>query len=140
MITETSRQEKEKKIVFFDGICQLCNGFVDFLITRDSRKVLYYAPLQGSTASAVLNRNTSSTLDSVVFVKEGQIFQKSKAVVMILKELPYPWKSLGLVGEYIPRFVADAVYERIAKNRYQWFGQKDSCRLPSAEEKAQFLP
>lgn len=139
MNADTSRHEKYK-FIFFDGVCHLCNHFVDFLIKRDSNKVFFYAPLQGSTAQQVLQNRVPENLDSLVYSKNGQLFFRSRAVCLILLELPFLWKLCGLIGLCIPTFLGDFVYNIFAKNRYNWFGKNESCRIPQPEEKNYLLP
>lgn len=128
-----------KKIVFFDGVCHLCNNFVDFLIKQDQERQLLFAPLQGETAKKLLTAELSGNLDSVVYYKEGKVLTKSDAVLEIFLELPKPWNQMVPAARMIPAFLRDQIYKYVANNRYQWFGQKESCRIPTPEERAQFL-
>lgn len=126
-------------IIFFDGICHLCNGFVDFMIQKDSQKKLHFAPLQGATAKELLEDKYRDNLSSVLVKTPTQILEKSDAVIFALNELGGIY-SFAKVLKIIPRFLRDAAYSYIAKNRYNWFGERDICRLPLPEEKAQLLP
>jgi len=128
-----------KNLIFFDGICLLCNGFVDLLIRLDKHKKLNYAPLQGSTAKSLLNKNYRQ-LDMVVFKdSRGALFTKSTAVIEIAIHLGGIWK-IFIVFKIIPLFMRDWIYDRIATNRYKIFGTRKSCRLPSPNSKDQILP
>lgn len=127
-------------VLFFDGVCNLCNGFIDFMVRRDRSRRYRYAPLQGTTASAKIpDQVNGGDFDSFVLVENGRIYTRSTAALKAIG---------GLGGAYaaakalliVPKFLRDAVYRLIAKNRYKWFGQKDTCRLPTAEERALFLP
>ncbi|HRP70694.1 MAG TPA: thiol-disulfide oxidoreductase DCC family protein [Turneriella sp.] len=123
-------------IVFFDGVCNLCNASVDFLIQRDKRHLLRFAPLSGKTAAALLAQKTIP--DSIVLYIDGQIFTRSTAALKLVRFLPWPWQILR-VGWLLPSFLRNALYDFIARHRYRWFGKKETCRLPTPAEKALFL-
>ena len=125
-------------VLFFDGVCNLCNRTVDFLIRRDKKHVLRYAPLQGSSAREMLDPAMIEALPSVVFVDKNGVYQRSTAVLRAVAKLGGLWPVL-LVFLIVPRPIRDAVYNWIGKNRYKWFGKRDSCRLPTPEERAMFL-
>jgi predicted DCC family thiol-disulfide oxidoreductase YuxK len=127
-----------QQVIFFDGVCNLCNGFVDFLLSRDESRRFLFASLQGETAQAKLPKQAES-LKSVVLWTQGKAWEKSDAVLRILPQLGGPWRLISLF-RFTPRFLRDWVYDRIAANRYRLFGRRESCRLPSPEEKARFLP
>jgi len=130
----------DKSIVFFDGYCILCNGFVDFLIRKDNNNSLKYASLQGETAKEILPSDYLSRIDSVVFIdNQARIFVKSKAVIQILCTLGGFWKVLKLLNVF-PKSFNDFFYDIIANNRYSWFGKNDLCRIPTIEEKEKILP
>lgn len=124
-------------IVCFDGVCGLCNGFVDFLVQHDRARVLRYAPLQGATAARV--EGLPRDLDSVVVVDGGRVLVKSDAALTALSRLGGVWR-LSAVARVIPRALRDRVYDLIARNRYRWFGKHEACRRPTADEAAWFLP
>jgi predicted DCC family thiol-disulfide oxidoreductase YuxK len=129
----------QRPIVFFDGVCSLCNAAVDFLIRRDHAKVLLFAPLQGQAAAIHLHVLPNTTPDTIVLVDAQGRWERSDAALRIAGYLGWPWKGL-IVLRIIPRPVRDVVYRWIARNRYRWFGQKESCRMPTPEERARFLP
>ena len=126
-------------IVFFDGVCNLCNRSVDFLIRKDTKNKFLFAPLQGETALELLPPNKRESLDTVIFYKAGKIHTHSNAAIQILKSLG-DFYSLATIFLILPTFLRDPIYKFIAKRRYQWFGKKETCRLPTAAEKARFLP
>lgn len=126
-------------IVFFDGVCGLCNGFVNRLMRWDKHHVLRFATLQGHTAQVRLPMAHTAELRTIIYLDGERILTRSTAALHIVMKLGGPWKLAGLVL-VVPRFLRDAVYNWIANNRYQWFGKLDSCRLPSPEERALFLP
>jgi predicted DCC family thiol-disulfide oxidoreductase YuxK len=127
-----------KKIIFFDGVCNLCNGLVDWLIVHDSQKLFNYASLQGKTAKELLPLNVINDLNTVVFFENGKIFYRSEAILRLFSYLPYPWKILSFFI-ILPTFFSNALYNLVAVNRYRLFGKKTTCRLPTLEEKTFFL-
>lgn len=127
------------KIVFFDGVCHLCNGFVDKLIQKDTHHSLYFAPLQGTTARKFLTTSDTDTLDSIVFYDNGRIYRRSEAVLGILKAAGYANFWLKLTGIF-PNRMRDVLYKIVAKYRYRVFGKNDICRLPLESEKKYLLP
>lgn len=126
------------RIVYFDGHCNLCNGFIDFLIRRDRRRVLFYAPLQGSTARARLPAKVVSDLATMVLEDERGITTESSAVLRAVAHLGGLY-SVALGFLLIPVFVRDFIYRQVASRRYRLAGRRNSCRLPTEDEKAQFL-
>ena len=128
----------QKHIIFFDGVCNLCNGFVDFLVRRDKKNVLYYAPLQGSTFKTLDIQSDSGHLSTIIYKRGDKIYFRSYAVLWILNDLGGVWKIMMLFI-IVPPFLRDAVYKFIANNRYRFFGKKETCRLPTPEERARFL-
>lgn len=124
--------------VFFDGHCNLCNGFVDWLLQRDSNRKLHFASLQGKTAQEHDLQSTGDP-ESIIYLQDGIKLEQSEAVLGILAALGGAWK-LTAVLRAIPRPVRDVVYRYVARNRYKFFGRRPTCRLPTAEEQARFLP
>jgi len=125
--------------IFFDGVCGLCNKSVDFIIRHDTNRVFSFAPLQGETAAKILPSKDITNLDTLVLSDEKGIHYRSTAALRIAWHLG---GGLTLFAAFfvIPRFLRDPVYNLIAKNRYRMFGKKDSCRIPSPEERSFFLP
>ncbi len=130
--------EMQPPIVFFDGVCNLCNGFVDWLIRHDTRQRFKVASLQGSTAQRTLPMQHIQNLGSVVLFYDGQIFVRSTAVLMIFADLAAPWRQLAWL-KVLPLPVRDSLYDLVAKYRYLIFGKRLTCRIPSADEKSRFL-
>ena len=127
--------------VYFDGVCTLCNGFVDFLIRRDRRRILRYASRQGTAFAALAARHPEiASVDTMLaHVLEGdRLFLKSDATLATIGFLPAPWPLWGAF-RIVPRFLRNAVYDWVARNRYRMFGKRDTCRLPSPEERELFL-
>jgi predicted DCC family thiol-disulfide oxidoreductase YuxK len=130
----------DQPVVLFDGVCNLCNASVRFLIRRDRAGRLRYASLQsqygkGRLAALGLPPDYS---DSIVFLEDGRAFTRSAAVVRLLAYLRWPWPLLG-VAVVLPAPLRDALYDFIARVRYRWFGRLDECPLPRPEWRERFL-
>ncbi len=142
-----SRRGLGRCVVFFDGHCALCHGSVKFLMAEDRAAVLTYAPLQGTTFSTVKKRATiDDDLDSIVYVRglndedvPGAVFVLSEAALQILRDVGGFWRVASW-ARIIPRRLRDPVYDFIARHRYRWFGQYDTCRVPTPRERDQCLP
>ena len=129
-----------RRILFFDGVCGLCNWSVDFVLRRDLNYDFQFAPLQGDTARALLTATDVEDLSSLVLLVGDRTFRKSAAVVRILWQLGPLWACLGTILWLIPLPLRNLGYTIVASNRYQMFGKKESCRIPTMEERARFLP
>jgi predicted DCC family thiol-disulfide oxidoreductase YuxK len=128
-----------KPVIFFDDVCVMCNGFVNFLLRVDRRQQFLFAPLNGELARKLLPPLPDDpTKWSMVYVDETGIHDESDASLEVYRRLGGPWWFLSL-GRFIPRPIRNPVYRFIARNRYRWFGKRDTCRIPTAEEKARFL-
>lgn len=134
-------EEKDKKIIFFDGVCNLCNGFIDYVISRNKKKNIYYSSLQSETAERILRGYNIdlNSLSTIYYYDGKKLYNKSSAVLRIFRELSTFHKIFSWFCFIIPPFLRDIVYNYIAKNRYKFFGKKETCRLPSPEEKNQFI-
>lgn len=132
--------DKKDKIILFDGVCNLCNGAVTFIIKRDKNNLFKFATLQSDIAEELLIDKLSDKelLDSIVLIENGKQYTKSSAALRIAKNLSgaYPLLYIFMV---IPKFLRDWVYSIIAKNRYKWFGKRDACMIPTPELKKKFL-
>ena len=125
-------------IVFFDGVCNLCQGSVRYLIKHDKKEVLKFASLQGNYAKDFVNETEIQSMQSILFF-DGKILYKKSTAVLKLSRLLGGWYQLLLLGYILPRFFRDWLYNIVAKNRYRWFGKKDQCMLPSKGFKNRFL-
>ena len=125
-------------IVFFDGVCNLCQGSVRYLIKHDKKGVLKFASLQGNYAKDFVNETKIQSMQSILFF-DGKILYKKSTAVLKLSSLLGGWYQLLLLGYILPRFVRDWLYNIVAKNRYRWFGKKDQCMLPSKGFENRFL-
>ena len=131
---------KNKKIILFDGVCNLCNSSVHFIIKKDKKKQFLFTSLQSDAARDILLQFQlkNSELDSILLIENGEIYQKSDAILKIVKHLNGIWKmSYGFI--IIPKFIRDYVYMLIAKNRYRWFGKREVCMIPTKELQMRFL-
>ncbi|WP_194975185.1 thiol-disulfide oxidoreductase DCC family protein [Aquiflexum lacus] len=134
------RVQEKFRIVLFDGVCNLCNSAVDFIINRDSKEVFKVGALQDDVTKKLLEdfKINSDYLDSLVFIYQESVFYKSRAALEIARNLSGLW-PLMYIFIIIPSFIRDPIYEWIARNRYKWFGKKETCRLPTKKEKKRFL-
>ena len=130
----------DKTVVYFDGMCGLCNRAVDFLLSRDRSHRLLFSPLQGETAIKFLSLTDREDLNSIVVTRGTQVYRRSTAIIEAAKELGGLYLRLALLAERLPSRFRDAIYDGVAENRYKIFGKRDTCRLPLPNERAQFLP
>lgn len=127
-------------VILFDGVCNFCNGAVNFTIKRDKHHTIKFAPLQSDIGKMLLLQyglpeNYSS---SFLFIEKGKLFSRSTAALRVCRYLKGFWPlCYGLI--IIPAFIRNAVYDLIAKNRYKWFGQKAECMIPTPDVRARFL-
>lgn len=131
---------KTKKIILFDGVCNLCNSSVQFIIERDTKNVFLFSSLQSDFGQKILKENNlnEENFDSIILIDEDKIYQKSDAALRIAKELQSPIKYFNLFL-ILPQFLRDFGYDLIAKNRYKFFGKQESCWIPTKELKNKFL-
>ena len=129
----------DQPVILFDGVCNLCNGFVRFVVRFDSRGRFAFAPLQSAVGEELLSRHglESETFDSVVLVDGENHYEKSSAALRILGRLDGPW-PLAFPFLYLPRFVRNAAYDLVAEHRYRVFGKKDECPIPDPEIRERF--
>lgn len=129
------------RVVLFDGVCNLCTTWVQFLLRRDRKGLFQLASVQSQTGQALLRWAGLPTdhVDTMMLVEQGQYYLKSTAFLRIVRRFPWPWPVLSL-GLLLPRFLRDWFYDRIARNRYAWFGKSEVCLLPTPEFQRRFLP
>ncbi|MFQ5732967.1 MAG: thiol-disulfide oxidoreductase DCC family protein [Planctomycetaceae bacterium] len=130
----------DRPIIFFDGVCGLCNRTVDFILDRDRDGTFLFSPLQGETAKRHLAPGDVESLGSMVLRIGGTTYRQSSAVSRMLMRLPGVWKVLGAMLWLIPWPLRHLGYKIVAANRYRLFGRKETCRLPTPEQFARFLP
>lgn len=127
-------------VILFDGVCNLCNGAVQFIIARDPAAHFHFAALQ-SEASARLIATTGAREplpDSMVLVEDGRVWTRSAAALRIARRLKFPWPA-AYAMIVVPRPLRDWVYNLVARNRYGWFGRRDACMVPTPGLRARFL-
>lgn len=128
------------KILLFDGVCNLCNGLVKFIIKRDHRHLIRFAPLQSEYARSALKRfnRDADEINTVVYISDENYFLKSVAILNLLKDLGGAWRILyGFI--IIPRFIRDAVYDLVVRHRYRIFGKRELCMVPTPEIMDRFV-
>ncbi|AKQ46908.1 hypothetical protein TH63_16745 [Rufibacter radiotolerans] len=126
--------------ILFDGVCNLCNGFVQFVITHDPKGHFKFASLQSEVGQEVLKAYGLPTthFQSVLLLENGQLYSRSTAALRVVRHLSGAW-SLLYGFTLVPRFLRDPAYDFVSRNRYRWFGQRESCMLPTPDLKARFL-
>ena len=129
----------ERYIVLFDGVCNFCNGSVNFIIDHDPEKRFKFAPLQSEIGQSLIEKHSiPRDVDSVILVEEGKVYMHSSAGLRIAKGLGGVW-SLAYVFIIVPAFIRDWAYKTFAKYRYRMFGKTDACMMPTADVRERFL-
>lgn len=127
-------------ILLFDGVCNLCNGLVNFIIKRDNNRIIKFAPIQSPLGQSLKKKYalSSDDIDSAIYITSDKHFLRSSAVLHILKDIGGVWRIFyGLI--IIPRFIRDIYYNQIARSRYLVFGKRDTCMVPGPETKDRYL-
>jgi predicted DCC family thiol-disulfide oxidoreductase YuxK len=127
-------------VILFDGVCNLCSGFVQFVLPRDAEGKYRFASLQSDVGQALLTEHDlpRDDLESVVLIEDGESYVKSSAIIRIATGLGGGYRLLSPF-RYVPRSIRDRVYDFVADHRYQWFGKKDRCMVPSGDVQSRFL-
>ena len=130
---------QNRAIILFDGVCNLCNSAVNFVIKRDKKNAIQFAPLQSETALALLpGYIQTEKMKSFLFIEQGKLYTQSTAALKVCRYLTGLWPLLyGFI--IVPPLIRDGIYNWIARNRYKWFGQKNECMIPTPELQAKFL-
>lgn len=132
--------DKKHKIILFDGVCNLCNDSVKLVIKNDKKDIFRFTALQSEAGVALVTKHgiDTSTTDSIILIDQDSVYAKSSAALKIAKHLSggYPLLYGFMI---LPKFIRNWVYDIIAKNRYKWFGRKDSCMIPTPQLKKKFL-
>lgn len=130
----------EKSIILFDGVCNLCNGFVTFIIPRDRKNHFQFGSLQSPNLTELLRTHnyTTSELSTVILLEDGKLYTRSAAVLRIARTLGGIW-SLAYPLIFLPSFIRDGLYDWVARNRYRIFGRKETCMIPRPEWKTKFV-
>lgn len=130
----------DNKIVLFDGVCNLCNSSVQFIIKRDKKKQFRFASLQGNFGQQFLKKNKlpADNFNSFILLENETVYTRSTAALRMLKHLGGGWRLMyGFI--VLPKFIRDGIYNLIARNRYKWFGKRESCMIPTADVRERFL-
>lgn len=132
--------EDDHPIMVFDGYCGLCSGFIDFILKHDPNGALKFLPAQSEIGESLFAHYglKSTDYDTVLLIENGQLYTKMKASLKIIIGMGGIWRVAAL-GLLLPKFLANPLYDVIARNRIKWFGARDTCRLPTANEKTRFL-
>lgn len=129
-----------ERVILFDGVCNFCNNAVNFTLKRNKKANIYFAPLQSETGSTLLKQYglPLHDMESFVFIENGKAYQQSTAALRVCRHLSGIW-PVCYMFMVVPKFIRDGIYNWIARNRYKWFGKKESCMIPTPEIKARFL-
>jgi predicted DCC family thiol-disulfide oxidoreductase YuxK len=133
--------EKDKKLILFDGVCNLCNTSVQYVIKHDKKNSFMFTALQSDIGQQIIkdyNIDTSKTDSILLYTPENGVVSKSTAALKIAQNLGFPQNVMSIFF-IIPPFIRNGVYDYIAKNRYKWYGKKESCMIPTPELKSKFL-
>jgi predicted DCC family thiol-disulfide oxidoreductase YuxK len=131
---------RDARIVLFDGVCNVCNSAVNFIIDRDPKALFRFASLQSpqGIALAASHGVDPSKLSTMVLIDDGKAYTDSTALLRVARQLRAPW-PLAYVGMIIPRTLRNGAYRVLVANRYRWFGKSESCRIPTPEIRSRFL-
>ena len=132
---------KNKQLILFDGVCNLCNNFVNKIIEKDKKNLFVFASLDSEIGQEITSKLQIDTakIESIILYNPGISYKlKSSAALEIMKEFGGFWK-VTQIGYILPKAIRDYIYDIVAKNRYKWFGKKESCMIPTPELKAKFL-
>lgn len=134
-------QEENHAVVLFDGVCNFCNNSINFIIRHDKRDYFRYAPLQSPLGQKMLGEHglDKKEITSVILFENGKLYTKTSAALRIAKKLNAGWPLFFYLFIWIPPFIRNVVYDIIARNRYRWWGKKDSCMIPSPDVRKKFL-
>lgn len=127
-------------VILFDGVCNLCNASVQYVIKHDKKRMFRFASLQSTFGESILKKFSlpADTFNSFILLSDNKIYIRSTAALVVAKKLSASIKLLyGFI--IVPKFIRDFIYDVVAKNRYKWFGKKEACWLPTAELKDLFL-
>jgi predicted DCC family thiol-disulfide oxidoreductase YuxK len=127
-------------LILFDGVCNLCNAWVRFVIRHDPAGVFRFAAQQSPTGQAIIEDHLRGTaqLSSVILIEDNATYTESEAVLRVLAQLHPPWSWISLL-RFIPRRVRDACYRFVVRHRHRWFGRTEVCQLPPADMRSRFI-
>jgi predicted DCC family thiol-disulfide oxidoreductase YuxK len=131
---------KQQHIILFDGVCNLCNSSVQFILKQERIPVFHFASIQSETGKELL---TGCGLppdfsDAVIYIQHGKIYLGSTAALKVGQRLKFPWSIISSFGMLVPKRIRDWVYNQIGMHRYQWFGKREVCMVPTKQLRARF--
>lgn len=134
-----SKRTDRYHVILFDGVCNLCNGFVSFVISNTDSNMIRFVSLQDEKAQKLLREHGLNNIDftSIYFISENKLYDESSAILKISRYLNKPYRYLKYFG-FVPKFIRDFVYKHISKNRYKIFGKSNTCRIPTPQERQYF--
>lgn len=137
----TSEDLGQRRVVLFDGVCNLCNGSVVFVLEREKEPILQFASIQSKVGQELLEwcGLPRGYNQAIILIDKGKVYSGSTAALKIGQYLRFPWSRLSSLGLLVPKFIRDWVYSQIAEHRYQWFGKREVCMVPTEELKTRFL-
>lgn len=137
---EISELPKDKKIILFDGVCNLCDSSIQFVIKHDKKDIYRFVSLQSELGQKIIQSlGIPADIDSTILYEPGKsYYYKSDVAFKILKDISGIRKAL-LVFSILPKSILDSIYDYVARNRYKWFGKKEACMIPTPEIKSKFL-
>lgn len=132
--------QNQTPIILFDGVCNFCNNAVNFVIKRDKKASIHFAPLQSEIGRQLLIKYQlpTNTMNTFIFIESGKAYMKSTAALKVCRYLNGLW-PLSYSFIIVPKFFRDGIYNWIAKNRYKWFGIKQECMIPTPDVRSRFL-
>lgn len=133
-------KNKQNDVVLFDGVCNLCNDAITFIIKRDKKNHYRFAALESDIGAMYLKKHhiNPQEMDSIILIRGERAYTKAGAALRIAQKMSGLWPLL-YAFIIIPKFISNAVYDYIARNRYQWFGKKESCMIPTPQLRDKFL-
>ncbi|HJQ13190.1 MAG TPA: DCC1-like thiol-disulfide oxidoreductase family protein [Anaerolineales bacterium] len=136
-----NEETQQKKIILFDGVCNLCNGSVIFVLQWERETVFQFASLQSDAGQKLLEwcGLPEDYTEAVVLIDHGNVSLGSAAALKIGQQLRFPWSFFASIGLIVPKLIRDWIYKQIAMHRYQWFGKRDVCMIPTEHLRARFL-
>ncbi len=139
-MNDLSAIDTTNPIILFDGVCNFCNGMVLFIIKQDKQKVFRFAALQSEAGQRLLEtyQLPRNDFDSFLLIENGKVYRSSTAGLRLYNKLPWYWMWMQVFW-IVPKIFRDAVYDFIARNRYKWFGKKETCMIPTPDVRSRFL-
>jgi predicted DCC family thiol-disulfide oxidoreductase YuxK len=130
----------DNPVILFDGVCNLCNGAINFVLRHDKKGIFRFASIQSEAGQQLLAANgiDASELNSFFLVEKGKVYKKSAAALRVVNYFAWYWKELQILI-IVPYFLRDAIYDFVAANRYKWFGKSDQCMVPTPDLQKRFL-